>query len=171
VTPFIGTGTGKQIAGPTVKVDVPIDQLRELIDAQTKKVTEAAGAYGKVIIGLGYAGIFAVWSATKGELGKWQLILSALFVTFSLLAFIGFEVVRMLTDGILIRDATHLIDLPEDKFAKAFSDFQTKDKRWRKFVEKGWLLTLWLTILPGFAGGMILLCAFAFRLWLMSQSR
>ena len=72
---------------------------REIAEAQQKLLTmsyDKAASYTTVIIFGGYAGFFAIWQLTKDYLTKPQALWSALLILVSLLAFVLFEVSKMI---------------------------------------------------------------------------
>ena len=72
---------------------------REIAEAQQKLLTmsyDKAASYTTVIIFGGYAGFFAIWQLTKDYLSKPQALWSALLILISLLAFVLFEVSKMI---------------------------------------------------------------------------
>lgn len=71
----------------------------QISEAQLKLLTvsyDKAASYTTVIIFGGYAGIFALWQLSKEFLSKEQALWSALLVLVSLLAFVLFEVIKMI---------------------------------------------------------------------------
>jgi hypothetical protein len=78
------------------------DQRRNadrIAEAQQKLLTtsfDKAAVYTTVIIFGGYAGFFALWQLTKDYLSKDQALWSALLILVSMLAFILFEVFKMI---------------------------------------------------------------------------
>ena len=70
----------------------------EITELQNKLITvtyDKAAAYTTVIVFGGYAGFFAIWQLAKDHLSKGQTLWSALLVLVSLLAFVLFEVIKM----------------------------------------------------------------------------
>jgi hypothetical protein len=70
--------------------------LIERHDKLVKSNFERMQSYSKVIIGLAYAGLLAVWSSTKQVLPEWQLVASGLLIILSILAYVIFEVGQMI---------------------------------------------------------------------------
>src|ERR1700681_1011306 len=80
---------------------VPLSQS-ELLEKAGEHVTstfERMQSYSRVIIGLAYAGLLAIWSATKQVLPERLLVWSGLLIVLSILAYVVFEIVQMLLYG------------------------------------------------------------------------
>jgi hypothetical protein len=70
----------------------------DIAEAQQKLITvsyDKAASYTTVIIFGGYAGFFAIWQLSKEYLSRGQSLWSALLILISLLAFVLFEVLKM----------------------------------------------------------------------------
>jgi len=70
----------------------------QITEAQHKLLTmsyDKAAAYTTVIVFGGYAGFFAIWQLSKDYLSKGQALWAALLILISLLAFVLFEVLKM----------------------------------------------------------------------------
>ena len=71
----------------------------QIAEAQERLLTvsyDKAATYTTVIIFGGYAGFFAIWQLSKEYLSKGQALWSALLIMISLLAFVLFEVGKMI---------------------------------------------------------------------------
>lgn len=75
--------------GPT---NDQLDRLAKIIESAYDK----ASTCSKVILGLGYAALFAVWSGSKSDLSEHQRVLSALLATSSLVSYVLFEISQMI---------------------------------------------------------------------------
>lgn len=100
-----------------LKRAVEEDQKRaadKIAEAQQKLLTtsyDKAAAYTTVIIFGGYAGFFTLWQLSKEHLSKEQALWSALLILISMLAFVLFEVIKMiLVTRSVIRQARTLRD-------------------------------------------------------------
>jgi|SRR3954471_4833853 len=69
-------------------------ELKEFIQKQKEVLSNGyqhAKEYSNIIILGGYAGLFAIWSFTKDQLIKWQVLSVGLLILVSLLIYIVFE--------------------------------------------------------------------------------
>jgi len=91
-------------------------QAAEMAEAQNKLITlsyDKAAAYTTVIVFGGYAGFFAIWQLSKEHLSKGQALWAALLVLLSLLAFVLFEVIKMIVVTRSIFKRAAVLRLPE----------------------------------------------------------
>ncbi|MBO9689768.1 MAG: hypothetical protein J7598_24470 [Mitsuaria chitosanitabida] len=73
--------------------------VSEISEIQQKLITvtfDRAASYTTVIIFGGYAGVFGIWQLSKEYLSKGQTLWTALLILGSLLAFVLFEVIKMI---------------------------------------------------------------------------
>ena len=73
-----------------------IEKQKELIEKQKELLALAnsyrdAKQYSNIILFSGYAGLFAIWNFTKGDLQKWQVLSVGLCILLSLFIYIVFE--------------------------------------------------------------------------------
>ncbi len=81
-------------SGPLTPSTPPPDceKAAQLITSNFDKMQ----AYSKVIIGLGYGALLAIWSGTQRSLTQRSRIASGLLILISILAYILFEIGQML---------------------------------------------------------------------------
>jgi len=123
---------------------------------------ERMQSYSRVIIGLAYAGLLAIWSATKQVLPERLLVWSGLFIILSILAYVVFEVGQMIFYTWMswkYSDDTQKRGLPV-----ALSEFEKREKGYRASQFLVWLITLMIAALTGFGAAGILIYAFCRRL-------
>ena len=88
----------------------------EIAEAQSKLIAtsyDKAASYTTVIIFGGYAGFFAIWQLSKQYLSKGQTLWSALLILISLLAFVLFEVFKMVLVTRAFVGQAKVLALPE----------------------------------------------------------
>ena len=88
----------------------------EIAEAQQKLITvsyDKAASYTTVIIFGGYAGFFAIWQLSNQYLSKGQTLWSALLILISLLAFVLFEVLKMVIVSRMLLAKVAVLGLPE----------------------------------------------------------
>ncbi len=138
--------------------DADIEKIEKAISASYDK----ALAYSKVILGLGYAALLAIWSGTKQVMSEPLLIASALLIVMSILAYITFEIGSMVLNSWM-----------HWKWYKAISHSgvraaiqQNEDRQRRSYplVMKVWLVTAIFAVLTGLGAAGILIYAFCRRL-------
>jgi hypothetical protein len=71
-------------------------QIAEANEKLLSLAYDKAATYTTIIIFGGYAGLFGIWQLTKEYLSKDQALWSALLIMISLLAFVLFEVFKMI---------------------------------------------------------------------------
>jgi hypothetical protein len=137
----------------------------DLIERASKVVTssyERMQSYSRVIIGLAYAGLLAVWSATKQVLPERLLVASGLLVIISILAYVVFEVGQMLFFTWM---AWRYADAITKKgVALALSEVERREERTRAPLLLSWLIMFVIAAIAGFGAAGILIYAFCRRL-------
>jgi hypothetical protein len=140
----------------TTGVQVDPAKINEFIQRQDQ-IFQKLEAYSSAIILLGYAGLFAVWGFVKDHLSHRAMVTTAALVGFSLIVYIAWEVVGMIQRSLLqLRFNRAVVARPADQ-AKAISDFVEQARTAQVRGAGSWLVILVLTVVPGFAGALILL--------------
>lgn len=106
--------------------------VAQMLEAQQKLVTvsyDKAATYTTVIIFGGYAGIFGLWQLTREYLSKPQALWAALLLLISLLAFVLFEVGKMVLVSRSVFAKVRVLNSPENKasparFVRALEDLE-----------------------------------------------
>ena len=143
------------------------EQQQERSDAILKyqtKLFDSASAYTKLILGLGYGGLFTTWSFTRSYLTRKEVLLAALPILFSLCIYILFEILQMITNAKGIASASRLVSAPINEFEKTKSQLELEDAKRKAVFVRFWHLALLLTIVPGLFGAGVLLYAFLHHL-------
>jgi hypothetical protein len=118
---------------------------------------QKAESYSKTMIGLGYVGLFAIWSFVQTHLSHRAILATALLGGFSLIIYIVWEVTQMFHRSILqLRFNRALIDDPTNR-AKAINDFLDQTRTNMARDGRIWFVILFLTVVPGFLAALILL--------------
>ena len=131
-------------------------KMNEFIQSQDQTFQKLE-AYSKTIIVLGYAGLFALWGFVKDHLSHRAIVTTAMLVGFSLIVYIAWEVALMIQRTLLHHRFNRDVKAHPADPARAITDFveQTRDAQIRGTGM--WLVILVLTVVPGFAGALILL--------------
>jgi hypothetical protein len=131
----------------------PFDQF---IKAQLQ-LFEKGESYSKVIILLGYAGIFAVWNYVKDVLTVKGMMLSAISVGISLLVYVSWEIMLMYGRATAHNNFNRLIFKTPEEFAKAYEEFSENNRKQMVADVRFWRVMLLITIGFGYAGTLLLL--------------
>jgi hypothetical protein len=115
-------------------------------------------AYSQVVLGIGYAAIFATWAFTKEYLAPWEVLWSALLAVISVFVFVAVEAVNtvIMSAGMM---KAGLRKTPEAALA-AIAAQEVRPKLYMTIFGIGWLISF----LCGVASAIILLEAFVHRL-------
>ena len=118
-----------------------------LLDVYTKTF-EKAQAYVTVIILAGYAGAFAIWSATRAALPLKTNIVIALSLGVSLVVFIIWEVSAMIFRAINFQKFRPLIlkKLPPEKFFEELKIIQDKEAIANVRLMRAWSIVLGISV-------------------------
>jgi hypothetical protein len=131
-------------------------KITEFIQQQDQSFQKLE-AYSKTIIVLGYAGLFAVWGFVKDHLSHRAIVTTAVLVGFSLVIYIASEISGMVQRSLVhVRFNKAVIERPGDQ-AKAINDFLEQARTAQMRAARSWWVILLLTVVPGFAGALLLL--------------
>lgn len=141
---------------PAAGVQSDPARSNEFIQSQEQSFQKLE-AYSKTIITLGYAGLFAIWAFVKDHISHRAVLTTAMLVGFSLVVYAAWEVWLMIQRTML-----------HDRFNRAIKDHPANPaKAINEFVEQVrsdeirgthvWKIILALTVVPGFAGALILI--------------
>lgn len=124
---------------------------------------DKAAAYTNLLVGLGYGGAFATWSATKSYLSPRQTLASGLALFFSLFCFIAWQVFFMLRTAWDLKRLQVLVNASIAEFPKVKAAEELREANLKYRLRLLYFLVLILTVVPGFGGGLILMYAFVRR--------
>lgn len=137
-------------------------------DAQERVMTVAydkAATYTTIVIFGGYAGFFGIWQLTRDYLTKEQALWSAILILLSLLAFVLFEVIKLIVVSVgiikqaaVLRDPTLKSD-PE-RLLRALDEMQKSQTRVLWPVLVFWAVTVAVSLGGAIGGASVLVCAF-----------
>jgi hypothetical protein len=118
---------------------------------------QKAESYSKTMIGLGYVGLFAIWSFVQAHLSHRAILTTALLAGFSLLIYIAWEVIQMFHRSMLqLRFNRALMDDPANH-ARAINNFVEQTRTRMSRDGRIWIVVLFLTVVPGFSAALILI--------------
>ena len=142
-----------------VEYDKQIKAAQEL----TTQLQSNATAYTNLVLVAGYAGFFTFWATLSSKLPPWLYVVTGLLIIVSLLAFIGWEVTKM------VWSALHLNKVQQDLSGKpgpeVLAQFQSSLQRFAKASNRVWVWFLVPTVVCGFGAGLCVLGFFVWRIW------
>jgi hypothetical protein len=133
--------------------------LKDVGDLQSAMFDKASN-YTKLILGLGYAGFFTVWSGTKSHLSARALVWSALLVTVSLILYIVFEVCQAFIISYLAIQFANSVSASESNVALALSKYKDTARKWLRPLLAAWIAIFPISALTGLGGAGILIFGF-----------
>jgi hypothetical protein len=151
-----------QSAPPMFAQDPPV-AVDSLLKIQ-KQEYEDGTKYTQLVLGLGYAAFFTIWSGTRDQLTKIQVVSSAGLMTISLVAYVVFEVQQMILRTTRLRRLTDAISANPAAIGSALQQFNTWQISSNKKAIRFWSVILYPTIVPAVMAVTILLYGFAVRL-------
>jgi hypothetical protein len=140
------------------------EELLKSLTGLVETLYEKGTAYTKLVLGVGYAGFFAVWAGTKDALTPRQRVLSALLIAFSLFFYVFYEVFQMLYQSIAVINFNKAASASADSVGQALQSFGRKQMVRDKWFMRIWFVVLCLTLVPALLGAFILFYSFVFRL-------
>jgi len=137
----------------------PFEAYKEALHTQYSQLT----SYSNLILGAGYAGIFATWSLTKDSLGKASASWVGLLIIVSLFFFVLFEIIRMVCTTVELEKQSKALSNREQylELMAAFAATQTGMAHRLRFV---WYVFFSISFLTAFCAAAVLACAFVGQL-------
>lgn len=146
--------------------------VREVVDNQKALIEHAGSAAEKhtaTVMAIGYAALFAFWTANTQSFTKATLFCSALTMVASVSIFVGWE---LYSGFIRTRSLQRLADSIEDEttFIRKILGYKSSVALAQKFRIKAWALCFGASALLGLVTAVILTSAFLHGLWLIYTS-
>lgn len=151
---------------------MPDDMAQQTIEDQKQILSalyDRSHTYNSIILVIGYAGFFGLWTLIKDYIADWQALWAALLISISLIALIFFETYKMIFSSWLV--LTWQKELIEVKPGQTY-DFM---ERWNVFklrlaTANLWHIRIWIVqlciIIPtALAASGIMLWAFISNLF------
>lgn len=120
-------------------------------------------SYARIVIAVGYASFFALWSSLKGDLSQMTMLVSGLAATVSVILFMASEVYNMISSAIHFRRVSNL--LSQGVSQKTVEDIKELTYQFSNVSQQVWLCFLIPTILMAALGAMFLLTSFAWGIY------
>jgi len=148
-------------------------EAEKLAAAQLKLLTtsyDKAASYTTVVIFGGYAGLFALWQLTKEHLSREQVLWSGLLLVVSLVAFVFFEVTKMVLVSRQVFRKARALENPENR-RNLHKLVAILDGMEQSYVENlkplfaFWAITVGIAVSGAVGGAGILVYSFVAALW------
>ncbi len=116
--------------------------------------------YTNLIIMAGYAVFFTFWSNVRSEVNIIDARVSVIYVVISVVFFIAWEIYEMIHSSSHLRKLYQLNQVPPDEFRAQMDQVIKEAKRLEARWASIWVYELILTIIPGFAGAILLIFSY-----------
>jgi hypothetical protein len=126
---------------------------------------DKATAYLKLVLGIGYAGFYTVWSGTKDQMGTGAKISSAALMTFSVFVYILTEVYQMRLQSLAVVEFSQAAHSDPQQAQRALSQFNEEQAKRTRISLKIFRYVYWPVLVPAVAAATILLSSFSVRLY------
>lgn len=134
-------------------------RIETLIKVQSE-LFDKAQSYSRIIIGLGYAGFFAVWAGARNYMLSGEVVVSALCMTVSLFFYIAYEVYQMICQARHLKGLAQVAEVPLEGFDSRFEEHKRSVDQMNRRLMKVWFMALALTVIPGLVGALMLINGF-----------
>ncbi len=118
---------------------------------------DKASAYSHLIIMAGYALFFSFWGNVRNEVNPFWGRVSVVTMLFSVIFFIIWEIIMMICTSLNFRKLHKIQKISPDKFEEHIKKIEKEEKEFEANLAQFWVFELFLTIIPGFAGAIILI--------------
>ncbi len=143
------------------KINSENKELLDLIIRIYSNMFDKAMNYTNIIIVAGFAGLLTIWGYVQNFLHNWDKIASILAIVISLIFFIIWEIIKMITNGISSQRITKVLKSPPSQLSQKLREAEINEQKQNILFYRVWIfLTLPLTILPGLVGSIILVVCF-----------
>ena len=148
------------------------DISQKIIEDQKQIVStlyDRSHTYNTIILVIGYAGFFSIWSLVKDHISPAQVLWAALLISISLTALIFFETYKMIfTSRLIFKWNKELIEVKPGEtydFAERWADFKVKLDTANIWNIRIWIVQLCIIIPTALAATGIMLWAFISHLF------
>lgn len=129
-------------------------QLRAQQDLNDKLMAHSQ-SYANVVIGVGYAGFFALWNVIEKSMPSWAHATAGLLIGVSLAVFVAWEVVKMIWSALHLRSVRD--NLKNDKGTLTICELVAVHERHERRAFGPWIVALVATVGPAaISAGLIL---------------
>lgn len=125
---------------------------------------DKAATYVNIIMAIGYAGFFAVWSNMKVYMSAFDMRISALCMVASVVLFVMWEVIKMIITSSSLHKLQDVINASPDNFSAKLATQQKEAAIIDVQVMKWWPIVLFFTTLTALVAANILVYSFIINL-------
>lgn len=133
--------------------------MREFYDAllsfQTKAI-ETSAAYNQVIILVGYAAFFAVWSSSAEHLPAWVILASGGLVILSVIVFVAWSVLNMVTVNQSHIAMATALSKGFEGFYERVLEVEEATLRAKARLQRWWIPVVFCAAIPALIGAVML---------------
>ena len=145
---------------PVSPTPAHLENLLQKLQELETTLFDKADNYIRLVVALGYGGLFAVWSGTKQYLSARLVVLSALLMVISVIVFIAFQILEA---GTLSYFAARMTKVRPSGGEMSTADVErflhSRDRCVRALVNL-WYPVFVGCVLSGLGGATILICGF-----------
>lgn len=131
----------------------------EAAAAYQGRMLEASSGYNQIVVLAGYAGFFAIWSATAIELPQWLVLLSGALMGFSLIVYVGWTVSGMILMRSSMQQMMDEIAKGPEGFLARVQKAEAKIVIARNRFLRFWKPVMWAAGVPALVAATLLACA------------
>ena len=141
-------------------------QLLKEVRAFADVMYDKATAYLKLVLSIGYAGFYTVWSGTKDQMGAGAKISSAGLMTFSVFVYILTEVYQMRQQSLgVVQFNLATANTTPQEVQRALVKFNEDQAKRTRTSMKIFRYVYWPVLAPAVVAATIMLSSFAVRLY------
>jgi hypothetical protein len=136
-----------------VSMDRQLQAQQELND----KLQGHLQSYANLIIGLGYAGFFALWNMVEKSIPAPAHALAGLLIGASLIVFVGYEVARTIWTSVCLRRQAKVLRGASGRAVPTIGELVDMHEDLERRARKPWLAVVVVTIITaGAAAGIVI---------------
>lgn len=136
------------------------ETIEERLVSFRSQLFDKAASYNNIVVTLGYAGFFAIWNFTNEEIHRWDSVVIACLLGFSLLVFVFWILRIALANAVSAKRIGQVFTVEyEDRQARvdALVDAENKNGAAALRIQRWWLFIFVLSVGPAFLAGLMLL--------------
>ncbi|WP_158811993.1 hypothetical protein [Beijerinckia sp. L45] len=153
----IGCLPNQTVDPPTAMSAADVKQRIEDLTKSNLQIFEKAEAYTKAIILAGYAGLFGLWSFAQTSLTPREIDIVAVLLGVSLISFVTWEIFVMRQRAITHAKFNQIVDATPESFFTRLSKFEEGQRVKDRSLQKIWVASFYLSVLPGYAAALLLI--------------
>lgn len=127
----------------------------EAAAAYQVRMLEASSGYNQIVVLGGYAGFFAIWSATAADLPRWLVLLSGALMGLSLIIYVGWTVYGMIVRANFMQHMMDEIKKGPDGFLPRVQAAEAKGAIAGAHYMRFWKPILWAACAPALIAALL----------------